>query len=659
MCTKAVMTISTLFMLLISYQSCATKRLPVITDLNNLKYVSQPHLSPDGKNVIYALQETNTKKDTTFSNIWQININAKRSTQLTFTHSLSNSLPKWSPDGKTIAYLSNQTNHITQIWLMQKNGGKAYQLTTCKTDVSDFTWSPDSKKIAYIARDITPNSRNIKPIVIDRYVFKKDYDGYLGQVKHHLYTINLATKKSQMLTSGDYDDWGPSWSPDGQYIAFGSKRGNNPDKHFNNNVYVIQLNNKNRLMQLTHYQGNNMDQSWESELSWSPDSKKIAYLRSGLDKWIYYHPTNLTVIDVTGEHEHIIAEVDKWLSKPQWSNDGKSIIALIEEDRNTYLSDISSSSGQIKYLTQGKRYDYDFTQSKETVVVLSSDDTHPGELYTLNPLKQLTHHNQALLNNVAFQTSEDIQFKNNDGEAINGILMKPAGFEKGKTYPAFLYLHGGPVSQFNHEFDFDMQYLSSKGYAIIAPNPRGSSGRGFSFAKAIYADWGNKDVDDVLAAINHVVDIGIADPARLAVGGWSYGSMLTNYVITHDNRFKAAISGAGTGNILGNYGVDQYALEYDLELGKPWKNTERYLKLSYPFIHADKIKTPTLFMCAENDFNMPCSGSEQLYQALASESVPSRLVIYPKQNHSLTVPSFIIDCLSRYEQWLNQYLNKA
>jgi dipeptidyl aminopeptidase/acylaminoacyl peptidase len=190
----------------------------------------------------------------------------------------------------------------------------------------------------------------------------------------------------------------------------------------------------------------------------------------------------------------------------------------------------------------------------------------------------------------------------------------------------------------------------------VAVNPRGSSGRGFDFARAIYADWGNKDVADVLAGVDHVVAMGLADPDRLGLGGWSYGSMLTNYVIAREQRFKAAISGAGTSNMLGNYGHDQYIREYELELGTPWANREAYERVSFPFLHADRIVTPTLFQCAEKDLNLPCLGAEQMYQALRSRGLPTELVIYPGENHGLEVPSYLRDRLQRNIAWYDRFL---
>jgi dipeptidyl aminopeptidase/acylaminoacyl peptidase len=219
-----------------------------------------------------------------------------------------------------------------------------------------------------------------------------------------------------------------------------------------------------------------------------------------------------------------------------------------------------------------------------------------------------------------------------------------------------LRIHGGPVSQWGNEFDFGWQLLAAHGYVVIGANPRGSSGRGEAFASAIYADWGHKDGEDVLAAVDYAVQRGVADPERLGVGGWSYGGILTNYTIARDRRFKAAVSGAGSANFLAGYGTDQYVREYEAELGKPWTNTDLWIRLSAPFLHADRIVTPTLFMGGDKDFNVPLLNSEQMYQALRSLGRDTQLVIYPDQHHTLTKPSYERDRLARYLGWYGKYL---
>ena len=256
--------------------------------------------------------------------------------------------------------------------------------------------------------------------------------------------------------------------------------------------------------------------------------------------------------------------------------------------------------------------------------------------------------------------TEDIEFKSKDGAEVHGLLTRPLDFKAGAPVPMILFIHGGPNGQDGHSFDFLRQWLAAKGYAELNVNYRGSSGRGQAYAQAIFADWGNLEVKDLLAGVDKAVALGVADPNRLAVGGWSYGGILTDYTVASDGRFKAAISGAGTATPMSFYGVDEYIRQYDLELTPPWKNPQLYLKLSYPFLEADKrIHTPMLFMGGTADMNVPLTGGEQLYQALRSLGRPTELVVYPGQFHGFTRPSYIRDRYERWLTWWDKYLKPA
>lgn len=650
--------ISLIICFIVFQNGWSSKRLPEIDDLYRLQDISEPDLSPNEKWVAYTVSQLNAKKNISTSEVWLVSVESQFSHQITSAENSSSSLPKWSPNGKWLAYLSDHgKDGTTQIWIFSSLDNKKYQLTSMDGEVSDFTWSPDSKRIAFIAQKNSQSHKGDQPIVIDRYQFKADAIGYLSMGRNHLYLVEMNNHLISQLTFGDHDEYLPAWSPNGKYIAFVTKRGKDPDRHFNYDIYLIKPKSGATEQQLTHFPGSDMNPDYESNLSWSPDSSKIAYLRSDEHQWSYYSPNQLAIVDIHSGVERVIAPKDNWYYKPKWSEDGKFIYALIEESRNTYLNQIDTQSGLVRRLTNGLRNDMDYSVVKSKIVLLTTDDTHPAELFILNPtLFPLTQHNKKLLEEVRFQSTEDIQFNSFDGIKVDGLLMKPAAYQTGVLFPGFVYLHGGPVYQFSHEFNFDMQWLAAKGYVVVAPNPRGSSGRGFNFAKAIFADWGNLDVKDVLASVDYVIAKKIVDPKRLGIGGWSYGGMLTNYVIATDRRFKAAISGAGVANILSSYGVDQYTPEYELELGKPWLNPELYLKLSYPFFKVNNIKAATLFMCSDLDFNVPCIGSEQLYQALKSQNVPTQLVIYPNEYHTLEKPSFIIDRLKRYVNWLDRYV---
>jgi dipeptidyl aminopeptidase/acylaminoacyl peptidase len=273
-------------------------------------------------------------------------------------------------------------------------------------------------------------------------------------------------------------------------------------------------------------------------------------------------------------------------------------------------------------------------------------------------LRKVTKVNDDLLAQLQLATTEDFTSKSKDGTVVNGLIAKPASYTPGKKYPTLLIIHGGPSGQDDHSFDFEREFYAANGYVVLNINYRGSSGRGEAFQKAIYGDWGNKEVVDLLGAVDQAVAAGIADPDRLGIGGWSYGGIRTDYTIATDPRFKAAVSGAGSALQLSMYGSDQYISQYELEIGLPWKARDLWLKISYPFFQADRIRTPTLFLGGEKDFNVPIIGGEQMYQALKTQGIDTQLVIYPGQYHGLTLPSYQRDRFERYLAWFDKYLKK-
>jgi dipeptidyl aminopeptidase/acylaminoacyl peptidase len=636
-------------------------------DLARLADVAGPAFSPDGKSLAYSVKVTNMAADKQQSDLWRVGWDGSGRKLLTDTPDASEWLPQWSADGHSLAFLADRGGDEaeTQVWIMPANGGEARQVTKFPDGVEDYVLSPDGRRLAVIAWDAerpegAPKPKNPPPIVTTRYQFKEDGSGYLTARRKHLYLVDVASGAATLLTPGDHDEQLPAWSPDGRTIAYVTKRGADPDRHLNYDIYLIAPEAGAKERQLTTFPGSDLDPYWESRPSWSPDGKRIAYLQSGEDKWIYYAPWQPAVIDVASGKATLPAPIDLCFYKPRWAHDGKSVLSLIERNRVTHLARIDMASGKVTDLSTGKRFDTDFAVASDgRIALLGGDDHRPYELSAIEPgrLRPLTDYN-GWLRAKQLAPVEDIEFTSTDGTRLEGFLVKPVGYQPGKRYPTILRIHGGPVYQFSHEFMADWQAYAARGYAVISVNPRGSSGRGFDFARAIYADWGNKDVQDVLAGVDHVVKLGIADPDRLGVGGRSYGSILTNYVIASDGRFKAAVSGAGSSDFLGMYGHDQYVREVELELGTPWANRAAYDRVSYPFLHADRIATPTLFYCAEKDFNVPCLGAEQMYQALRSRDLPTELVIYPGENHPLTVPSYLRDRMQRLMAWYDRFLQR-
>ncbi len=650
----------------------AGKRKLTLDDLYRMRDVSGPEISPDGAWVAYTVSVPDTAEDQADSDIWMTSWEGGRSVRLTSSKA-SEHAPRWSPDGRFLAFLSGRddSREVDQLWLLDRTGGEAQRITDLPGGVSEYAWSPDGKRLALIVSDPDPDSSATSsdssrrttpsPIVLDRFQFKQDETGYLDKRRDHLYLLDLATRKAELLTPGAYDETAPAWSPDGRSIAFVSKRRPEFDRTNNWDLYVVDAVAGAGPRQLTTFEGPDMDPDWVSRPpAWSPDGKFLAYIQGGPLRLIYYAGQKLAIVPASGGAVRVITQtLDRNVLSPAWSSDGQTILFLLEDDRVTDLASIPAAGGRVQRLTQGRRSVSDFSRSPSgKVAVLASTTSQPAEVFALESgrLRELSRQNRQWLASVRLAAVEEISFKSRDGTPINGFLVRPLDYRPGTRVPTVLRIHGGPVYQFSNEFDFGWQLLAAEGFAVVAANPRGSSGRGEKFSAAIWADWGNKDGQDVLAAVDYAVTKGIADPERLGVGGWSYGGILTNQVIARDRRFKAAISGSGQSNALAGYGTDQYIREYEAELGKPWSNPEAWIRVSFPFFHADRIVTPTLFLCGEKDFNVPLLNSEQMYQALRSLGRPTELVIYPGEYHEIRTPSYQRDRLRRYLDWYGRYL---
>ena len=632
-----------------------------LDDLSRVRDVREPQISPDGAWVAYTVSTSDTAEDRSTSAVWMASWDGSRNVRLTTSKSGEHT-PRWSPDGRWLAFLSSRDDDHTQLWLLDRLGGEGRKATTLPSDVDDYVWAPDGRRIALVAEDAdTAKPKTPPPIVIDRFQFKQDERGYLGKQRRHLYLLDVESGKTAMLTSGVYDELLPAWSPDGKSLAFVSRRRPDFDRDSNWDLYVIAAGGGGAApRQLTTFEGPDNDPDTESRPAWSPDGHSLAYLQGGPLKLLYYAVQKLAVVPGAGGAPHILtAALDRNVASPVWSGDGSSITFLLEDDRAVGLARVPAAGGAIERLVSGPRVVSAFTAGANgKLAVLVSTPLAPAEVFALDgsTLRPLSRQNDEWLARVTLGGVEPITFKSRDGTAVNGFAVKPPDFVPGKRYPTILRIHGGPVSQYQNEFDSQLQTLAGHGYLVVVANPRGSSGRGERFSTAIFADWGNKDAQDVLAAVDYAVAQGLADPARLGVGGWSYGGILTNYVIAQDQRFKAAVSGASIANVLAGYGTDQYVREYEVELGVPWKTADTWVKLSFPFLHADRITTPTLFLCGDKDFNVPLLNSEQMYQALRSLGVETQLVIYPGQHHGINKPSYRRDRLERYLAWYDKYL---
>ncbi len=682
--TRIVTLLTASFTLALSLSAQTTRHPLRLDDLARFRNVGDPQCSPDGGSVAYTVSTIDAKEDKSSTHIWMISFDGKNDRQITFS-SDSEGAPRWSPDGKYLSFTSGRSSgkpgvRGSQIWLLDRSGGEAYQLTDFKGRLQGYEWSPDSKRIAVLIGDPDPDApdpsatptpgtppKPPKPIVIDRYHYKQDVQGYLLSGRHtYVYIYDIATKKLDRLTKGKWDESSISWSPDGKWIAFMSNHADDPDREPAAQLYVAEAKGGATEKLLT----TSDNRASRTRPEWSPDGKWIAYLEGDEKKYGAYGMEHLEIVQSDGSQPpaRLAASeaLDRGVSAPRWSDDGKAIFATVTDDTYVYGMRIPIAGGSAtmitdKAVTIGARH-----SAGQCAVAITGDDNHSSEIYSAklagNKLKfeQLTHQNDKLFAELELGQTEAVSFKSKDGTEVHGLLTYPVGYVKGTKVPFLLRIHGGPNGQDQHSFSIERQVFAANGYAVLAVNYRGSAGRGQKYSRAIFADWGNYEVQDLEAGVNHVIEMGVSDADRMGVGGWSYGGILTDYMIATDTRFKGATSGAGTAFTVAFYGTDQYIIQYDYEIGPPWnpKAWETYVKISYPFLHADRIKTPTLFLGGERDFNVPVQGGQQMYQALRSLGIETQLVIYPNEFHGITRPSYVKDRYERYLAWYDKYVKK-
>jgi len=628
-------------------------------DIYRMSTISSPKISPEGNWVLYSVSKIDSAKDKFSSKLYMVSADGKETVALTEqTKGASNY--NWSPDGKYISFLAagKEEEEGSQLFLMDRRGGEPIKVTHIKGELEAYHWFKDGKHLIFTIKDFnyadTAKSKNRKPYEIDRYRFKADYEGYLDNRKTHLYGFELATKKLDTLTKGNYNESDVNISSDGKMITYASNVSASPDQNDNTSIFLLALGASQSPIKLTTYKGSNRSPKF------SPDNLSIAYLQaSSEDAYNMYDLQQLAVIDIKTKTSKVITKnFDRSIDNIIWANDSKSIYALVEDDRAQNIMQINAGSGEVKPFTSEMAvYNGLDINENGTMVALYSNTATPNEIYIAsnnNSFQKITSLQDAFLAPLKKVVVKGISAIASDKNKVNGILYLPDS--NAKKLPLILFIHGGPVAQDEYSFDMTRQIYAAAGYAVAAVNYRGSSGRGANYTKSIYADWGNKEVKDILGITNELIKQGIADSSRLAIAGWSYGGILTNYTIATDTRFKAAVSGAGSSLMLSFYGTDQYITQYEPELGKPWNNLKKWLDVSYPFFKVKEIKTPTLFMASQADFNVPVVGAEQMYQAFKSEGIPTQLIIYPNQNHGIRVPSYLVHRYNSHLNWFKTYL---
>jgi dipeptidyl aminopeptidase/acylaminoacyl peptidase len=625
-----------------------------------MKNVSQISISPDNEFLAYTVSNYDVDKDGSESAVWMQSTDSEP-VRMTAADSAAWS-PEWSPDNRYLAVLSSRNGGKTQVWLLDRRGGDAQQLTEFKQGVRSYKWSPDGTRILLLAKDPSPadldeeKRPNRRPYVIDRLQFKRDYVGYLDNRRTHVYVIDVKDRSVRQVTSGDFDNSQATWSPDSNHIVFVSNRTDWPDANRNTDLWRIDISKDDaqpEQLTSTSYA--------ESGPVYSPDGNQIAYASTVSDSLPVYTIPQLSILDLQSGKSQVVeslAEVNAWGFR--YSPEGRSIFAMTEYRSEQQLVSIDVTSGAVQRIIDGENTvrEFDVSNEGEVYAILS----RPGstrEIYRLDEdgLQQFSAVNRDLMANIEFGAVEKHQYTTEDGSVLDTFVVFPPNYKKGKRYPAILHTHGGPWAQWDWGFSFESQLFAAQGYVVVMPNFRGSWGYGQAFADALVGKWGDVDYRDSMDAMDFAIDKGWVDGNRMAVYGWSWGGFLTNHVITKTDRFKAAISGASETLVVANYGHDEWQRLWAEDPGLPWLEENRALwdKVS-PFYSLDKVTTPTLIVGGEDDWNMPILNSEQLYLVLKRRGIPTQLVVYPGQGHSLSVPSYEKDLYERYLSWLGKYL---
>lgn len=657
-----ILAINILFICSLVFSISEEKRNIISEDIFNFKTISQPNFSPDGKWIAYVVTVMDKEKNSYNSDIWMIPSRGGEAIPLT-NHEKGDRSPCWSPDGKYLAFLSGRKGK-SQIWLFNTLGGEPYQLTKMNNGIQSFVWSPDSARLAFIARDPEPESKEEKTkdkekksdiIVVNRLQHKRDGVGYLDEKCNHIWLISVDGGEAGQLTSGQYNESAVSFSPNGKEILFVSNRTENPDANNNTDIWAVEIDSGNIRQFTTNVGG-------DSNPVFSHDGKHIAYLANTIFNSLY-GITFLCVIPAdSSKPVDLTVKVDRNIrSKPIWSPDDKHIYFILEDSGNWHLCRIPAAGGEIERIVAGERTVHNpiISPDGQYLAFTLEDTLSVPELYIVRTdgegLKKLTSLNDAFMAQLKLSQPENIAYKSFDGQVIEGWIIKPIDFEPGKKYPMVVKAHGGPQGQYDTTFNQEFQLLAANGYVVLYTNPRGSTGYGYDFGRAIWADWGNKDLKDVIAGVDYVIERGYVDPDRIGISGWSYGGMMTNFGIVWTDRFKAAVSGASVANYYGSYGYDDCQNWWETELGLPWENYELYRKLS-PIKDVKNVKTATLFICGQNDYRCPLPQSEQMYLSLKRLGVETELIIYPGESHGISRPDHLVDRLNRIIKWFNKYL---
>ena len=611
------------------------KRPMTFIDLLEVPALSEARLSYDGTQIVFTKSRADWDKNKHLRHIWRVDKSGNNLSQFS-NGSGGERSPIWSPDDKQIAFIDKRDgDKNSQIYLIHVTGGEARRFSDHKTSVSSVSWSPDGKYIYFTALDEkTKQEKEDEKNKNDVYAF----EGNLKQ--RHLWRISLAEGKEERITDGNFSVLSYKLSRDGAYIVFTRAKSRVRDDADYNEIWVMDADGRN-MKQITH------NRVSERNGEMSPDNSKVLFISWCNEKFEPYYNNNLFVANLQdGQIKMLLADMPYEVQRAHWSSDGKAIYFTANMGVHSELFKVDVQSEKLTQLTEGEHAIRSWYYNPGMDIhLLQIDEPHnPGDLWLLQPkagkkLKRITHIYDYLKETFKLPRQEVIRWKGQDGVTVEGILVYPLDYQKGKRYPLAVLTHGGPRASDKFGFGRWRTYLpvmAARGYAVLKPNYRGSTGYGDAFLRDMVGHYFHQSHLDVMSGVDYLIDQGIADPERLLKAGWSAGGHMTNKIITFTNRFKAASSGAGAVNWISMYGQSDTRNQRTAWFGgTPWQKDapiENYWNSS-PLKDISKVTTPTIIFVGEKDPRVPMPQSVELYRALKSNGVPTVLYVAPREQH--------------------------
>jgi dipeptidyl aminopeptidase/acylaminoacyl peptidase len=664
-------------------------------DYYSFEFISDPHISPDGKLVAYVVSTVDQKQNRRFSNIWIASFDGSQPPRQFTTSPQSSNSPRWSPDGRFLAFLSSRPpgseatpaptpsptpaspttpgvasaqstatadQPKTQIYLISMDGGEARRVTNLKNGVSNFQWSPDSTRFVVLSRT-GPSDDHSSRSDVRHYLhpsYKFNDTGWFDDKRSHIWVVDAKTGSAKQITSGeDWNDSDPQWSPDGTKVAFVSDRsGKAFDESRNTDVWVISADGGQPIKISDH------EESDESP-RWSPDGKTIAFIGQIHER---DHP-KIWLAPSTGGGVSTLAAKDLDLipTALKWAEQGRALYFETGVKGEYHLFRVDLASKAVKQVTTGARAvrGVDIDDRNQRMVFTSNDFKDLDDLCTADLSaaheRQITKLNQKLWSQLKLADVERFTYKSADNWDVDGFLVKPIGWEPGKKYPMILNVHGGPAGQYGVDWYHEFQVYAARGWAVFFTNPRGSTGYGQKFERGIEGEWGGKDYADIMNGVEEVLKRNPwIDRDRLGVTGGSYGGYMTNWIVGHTNMFKAAVTLRSVVNFVSDEGTRDGAYGHKDDFGGDlFEKFDLYWERS-PLKYAQNVKTPTLILHSDNDYRVPLEQGEQWFRALKHFGVTTELVIFPRENHNLTrtgEPKHLVESLNWQIYWFDRFVN--